>query len=288
MFAIAGVTGQTGAAVARELLDRKQKVRVLVRSDKKGVAWREKGAEPWVLDLGDAAALAAALEGVRGAYLIVPPCYESSEPNAAACRVVDVYRAALESRPIQQVVVLSSIGAQHPKGTGPIIPCHYAEQQLRTLRQTRCTFLRSAYFMENFRNFMPAIRGQGVLPVLVTPSRRTTMVSVQDIGRFTAATLTEPVADHQVVEISGPTEQSFDDVATLFSNALGTQVTAVRVPESNIVATLTSVGMPPPTAELYRQMAVAVEAGLVAFERGSVRQVRGAVPIEEVIARLAA
>jgi uncharacterized protein YbjT (DUF2867 family) len=288
MFAIAGVTGQTGAAVARELLDRKQKVRVLVRSAEKGAAWRAKGAEVSVLDLGDSAALAAALEGVLGAYLMIPPCYESSEPNAAACRVIDVYSAALESNPVKHVVVLSSIGAQHPKGTGPIIPCHYAEQQLGMLRQTRCTFLRSAYFMENFRNFMPAIRGQGVLPVLVTPSRRTTMVSVQDIGRFTAGALTEPIVGHQVVEISGPTEQSFDDVATLFSSVLGTRVMAVRVPESNIVATLTSVGMPPPTAELYRQMAVAVEAGLVAFERGSVRQVRGAVTIEEVIGRLTA
>jgi uncharacterized protein YbjT (DUF2867 family) len=288
MFAIAGVTGQTGAAVARELLERKKKVRVLVRGAEKAAAWRAKGAEVAVLDLADSAAFAAALEGAEGAYLIIPPCYESSEPNAAACRVIDVYRAALESKPVEHVVVLSSIGAQHPKDTGPIIPCHYAEQQLRTLRQTRCTFLRSAYFMENFRNFMPAIRGQGVLPVLVTPSRRTAMVSVQDIGRFTANALTEPTPEHRVIELSGPTEQSFEDVATLFSNALGSPVKAVRVPEGNIVATLTSVGMPPPTAELYRQMAMAVEAGLVAFERGSVRQVRGTITIEEVIGRLTA
>jgi hypothetical protein len=44
--------------------------------------------------------------------------------------------------------------------------------------------------------------------------------------------------------------------------------------------------MPRPTAELYREMALAVDAGLVAFERGQVRQVRGSVTIEDAIRRL--
>jgi uncharacterized protein YbjT (DUF2867 family) len=285
MFVVAGVTGQTGAAVARALLDQKKSVRVLVRSAEKAAAWRARGAAMSVLSLDDSEALAAALKGAEGAYLIVPPCYESPDPNAAACRVVDAYRAALEASPVEHVIALSSIGAQHPDKTGPIIPCHYSEQQLSKLTQTRCTFLRSAYFMENLPNFMRAIKGQGVLPVFSSPSRLTAMVSVQDIGRFAAAAFAEAPAAHQVVEISGPSEHSFDDVAALFSQTLGTGVKAVQVPASSIVATLTSVGMPAPTAELYRQMALAVESGLVAFERGKVRQVRGSVTLEEAIRR---
>jgi len=260
-------------------------VRVLVRSEAKGASWKAKGALVSVASLDDSVALAAAFDGAKGVYLIVPPCYESAEPNAAACRVVDAYRAALEQSPVRSVVLLSSIGAQHAEKTGPIIPCHYAEQQLAALTQTGCTFLRSAYFMENFRNFMGAIRGQGVLPVLFSPSRKTAMVSVQDIGRFAASALVEPIAAHQVVELSGPTEQSFEEVAALFAKALGQAVQAVQVPEDGIVAALTGVGMPPPTAELYREMAMAVGAGLVAFERGKVRQVRGEVSIEEAVRR---
>jgi uncharacterized protein YbjT (DUF2867 family) len=299
MFAVAGVTGQTGAAVASELLERGQQVRVLVRSAEKGAAWRERGADVSVLSLDDVAALVSAFEGIDGAYLIVPPCYDSPDPNAAAFRVVDAYRAALEARPLARLVVLSSIGAQHPDKTGPIIPCHYLERELSKLTRTRCTFLRSAYFMENLPNFLPAIKGDGVLPVLFSPSRVTAMVSVRDIGRFSANTLMaasgpQPpspprmssqaaAAEHDVVEISGPTDQSFNDVAALFSKALGTAVKAVQVPEANIVATLTGVGLPRPTAELYREMAMGVDSGRVAFERGPVRQVRGPTRIEDAI-----
>jgi uncharacterized protein YbjT (DUF2867 family) len=285
MFVVAGVSGQTGASVAAALLARNVAVRVLVRSEEKGAAWRDRGASVSVASLDDSVALAAALEGAQGAYLLVPPCYASAEPNAAACRVVDAYRAALEQSPVQRVVLLSSIGAQHAEKTGPIIPCHYAEQQLAALTQTQCTFLRSAYFMENLPNFMGAIRGQGVLPVLFSPSRKVAMVSVQDIGRFAAGALVEPIPAQQVVEIGGPTEQSFEEVAALFSKALGSAVQAVQVPEGSIVEALTSVGMPRPTAELYREMALGVDAGLVAFERGKVRQVRGEVSIGEAVRR---
>jgi uncharacterized protein YbjT (DUF2867 family) len=285
MFAVAGVTGQTGAAVARALLDQKKSVRVLVRSEEKAAAWRARGAQVSVLNLGDAMALAAALEGVDAAYLIVPPCYESSAPNRAACRIVDGYRAALEKRPIKHLVLLSSIGAQHSDKTGLVVSCHYAEQQLSQLTKTGCTFLRSAYFMENLPLFLRSIQGHGVLPALFSPSRPLPMVSVQDVGRFSAGALAEARDTHQVVEISGPTDHSFDDVAAMFARALGTTVKAVRVPEASIVSTLTSIGIPAPTSELYREMALAVESGLVSFERGKIRHVRGGVTLEEAIRR---
>jgi uncharacterized protein YbjT (DUF2867 family) len=271
MFVVAGVTGQTGAAVAQALLDRNEPVRVLVRNERRGAPWRARGAEVVTLQLEDTDALASAFRGARGAYLIVPPAYEASDPNAAARNVVDVYHAALKRNPVPHAVLLSSIGAQHPENTGPILPCHYAEQRLRQLSDTRFTFLRSAYFMENLRNFMVPIQGQGVLPVLFSTSRRVAMVSVLDIGRIAADALSEGVSSHEVLEVSGPADPSFEDVAALFSRALGSPVKAVQVPEANIVGALTATGMPASTAELYRQMAVAVEAGLVAFERGEIR-----------------
>jgi uncharacterized protein YbjT (DUF2867 family) len=287
MFVVAGVTGQTGAAVAQALLDRKKSVRVLVRKEERGAAWKAKGAEVAVINLDDSSALAGALEGAEGAYLLVPPAYASPAPLATACGIVDAYSVALKISPVKQAVVLSSIGAQHPQKTGPIIPCHYAEQELSKLRDTQCTFLRAAYFMENLASFMGVIKGQGVLPVLFSPARTIAMVAVQDIGRITADVLAEAGPTHQVIEVSGPTDQSFDDVAAMFAKALGSAVKAVQVPEASIVGALTGLGMPAPTAELYREMAMGVEAGLVAFERGKVRHLRGSVRIEDAVRRLA-
>ena len=187
MFVVAGVTGQTGAAVAQTLLDESQPLRVLVRDKKRGASWRARGAEVVTLRLEDTRALGEALRGADGAYLLVPPAYESSDPNAAARGVIDAYHAALSRVPVRHVVVLSSIGAQHSDETGPILPCHYAEQKLSGLTRTSCTFLRAAYFMENLRNFLGPITGRGVLPVLFSTSRQIAMVSVEDIGRITAS-----------------------------------------------------------------------------------------------------
>ncbi len=285
MYVVAGVTGQTGGAVAQELLVRGQAVRALVRSKARAARWAERGVELREVSLDDVHGLRAAFEGARGAYLLVPPANEFDAPNAAACRVVDAYREALEQSPLRHVAMLSSVGAQHEAGTGPILPCHYAERVLVGLKRTRITFLRAAYFMENLRSFLDPVREHGVLPVLFSTDRRVDMVAVSDLARMSVALLMERARKHRVVEAFGPREQTFEQVAASLSVALERPVRAVRVPPDEIVATLQSLGVSRSAAELYREMALGVDSGLVAFERGAVKQVRGATTIEQFVRR---
>ena len=51
MYAVAGVSGQTGAAVARALLEAGETVRVIVRRPEAGADWKAQGAEVAVADL---------------------------------------------------------------------------------------------------------------------------------------------------------------------------------------------------------------------------------------------
>src|SRR5688500_6999772 len=73
MYAIAGVSGHTGAVVATTLLAAGKPVRVIVRDAAKGAEWKAKGAEVAVASLDDRPALAQALRGAEGAYLLIPP-----------------------------------------------------------------------------------------------------------------------------------------------------------------------------------------------------------------------
>ncbi len=57
MYVVAGVTGQTGSAVAETLLGQGKAVRVIVRSAEKGETWRARGAEVAVASLEDANSL---------------------------------------------------------------------------------------------------------------------------------------------------------------------------------------------------------------------------------------
>src|SRR5206468_3733569 len=79
MYVIAGVTGHTGRGVAETLLAQRENLRVIVRNAQQGETWKQRGAEVAVAQLGDATAVAKALGGAKGAYLLVPPRYDTDD-----------------------------------------------------------------------------------------------------------------------------------------------------------------------------------------------------------------
>jgi uncharacterized protein YbjT (DUF2867 family) len=76
MFAITGITGKVGAAVARSLLSADQSVRAVVRDRSKGAAWAQLGYEIAVADLSDTEALTAAFVGTAGVFVLLPPVFD--------------------------------------------------------------------------------------------------------------------------------------------------------------------------------------------------------------------
>src|SRR5688500_5122379 len=120
MYAIAGVSGHTGSVAADTLLAQGKKVRVIVRDAAKGEAWKAKGAEVAIASLDDSAALAKAFAGAEGAYVLLPPSPTSSDPVGHNARVTASIAKAVKAANLPHVVLLSSVGAQHADGTGPI------------------------------------------------------------------------------------------------------------------------------------------------------------------------
>lgn len=285
MFVITGVTGNTGAVVAQTLLDAGQKVRVVVRSADKGAAWRAKGAEVAVASLEDPLALARAFEGASGAYLLLPPDGTHPAFVARGRRLTEGFVEALTRTPVAHVVLLSSVAAHLPSGTGPIQTVGYAEQRLRTIPGVTLTAVRAAYFIENFASGLEPARAQGVLPALFDPARKLDMVSTVDIGRVSALALREPSQTHQVIELAGPAPVSVDDAARALSTHLGRAVTPHRVPSEAIVPTLTGFGMSADVAGLYREMCGAIDRDALVFEGGH-RFVRGQVSLAERLGQL--
>src|SRR3954469_4533381 len=131
MFVIAGASGHTGSVVASTLLAQGHEVRVIVRDEGKGAAWKQKGAEVAIAELDDAAALTRALEGAAGVYALVPPNYAADDLMAAHVPIVDAWQKAIAAARPRHVVLLSSIGAELPSGNGPIASVHRAEDKLR-------------------------------------------------------------------------------------------------------------------------------------------------------------
>ncbi len=73
MYVIMGATGNTGSVAADALLAKGEKVRVLGRSAERLERFVKRGAEAFVADAKDAAALASAFAGARAVYTLIPP-----------------------------------------------------------------------------------------------------------------------------------------------------------------------------------------------------------------------
>jgi uncharacterized protein YbjT (DUF2867 family) len=266
MFVVAGVSGNTGKVVADSLIAQGKAVRAVVRDAKKGEPWKARGAEVAVAELDDAQPLSKALAGAEGAYLLLPPRFESTQVRADNARRAKAIAAAVEASGVKHVVFLSSIGAQHADGTGPIATVHDAEATFGQVRAD-VTFLRAAYFMENWGASLYAL-AQGVLPTFLLADRAIPMVATIDIGTTAAALLVEGGRGKRVVELGGPREYSPRDVAAALARIVGKPISVQQAPEEAMPAALAGAGLNAEWARLYQEMTHGVNTGRVTWEEG--------------------
>jgi uncharacterized protein YbjT (DUF2867 family) len=279
-YVVAGVTGQTGRVVAETLLAEGRKVRVIVRDAAKGEPFRAKGAEVAVADIANEAALTKALEGAEGAYLLVPPSMREKDYRAYEDGIVDAIVGAVRAAKVPHVVLLSSVGAQHAAGTGPIAAMHRAEKLLATVPGTKATFIRAAYFMENLGGSLGTL-GQGFIPTFFAKDLAIPMIATADIGKVAAKALVEGAKETSIIELAGP-EVSASQVAETLARITGKPVAVQEAPLDAVVPTFTGFGMSESLATMYREMIAAVTSGLVAFEGGH-RRAQGTTSVETVL-----
>ena len=283
MYVVFGANGHTGLVVAEKLIESGKRVRAVARDAKRLAPLGAKGAEVVTANLLDAASVANALRGAEGAYLLIPPDNASTDLVARGRKIIDNYVAALSQHGVRHAAVLSSVGAQTPSGTGPIVITHHAETTLPKAAGTKFTFVRAAYFMENILNFAQAIKNDGTLPVFGGGEGfRFPMIATRDIGEVAAAAMVSPPSAHQWIELSGPKEYSFNDAAAEATTILGRPVKATPLPIEAMVPTMTQFGVSSNVAGLYREMTEAFGTGLVRFE-GNKRSVRGKVALGDVL-----
>lgn len=281
-FAIAGVSGNTGKVVAEALLARGKAVRVIVRDAARGAAWKERGAEVAVADLSDAEALGIALQGAEGAYLLVPPSFVEPDFRAYQDRISHALAKAVAASGVGHVVLLSSVGAQHERGTGPIAGLHLTERLLGAIPTARISSLRAAYFIENLAGSLGAVKAGGALPTFFPANLSFPMVSTTDIGGLATELLLDPPGASRIVELG--TDRSHAEIVAALGTVLGRRVELQEAPLEAMVPTLVGFGFSPALAALYAEMTGAVGTGHVAFE--SHRRVESRESLEATLARL--
>jgi NAD(P)H dehydrogenase (quinone) len=282
MFAITGITGKVGAAVARSLLSDDQSVRAVVRDRSKGAAWAQLGCDIAAADISDTAALATAFEGTAGVFVVLPPVFDPAPGFPEAARFIDSLRAALARAKPAKVVALSTVGADAPQ-PNLLNVLGRMEEALGSLPMP-VTFLRSAWFMENAAWDIASAK-KGLIQSYLQPlDRPIPMVSTDDVGRAAAELLKERWEGKRVVELEGAQRVSPNALAAAFAKVLGTPVRAEVVPRDRWESIFRTQGMKNPTPRM--QMIDGFNAGWIDFPDRGAHARKGAISVDQAIATL--
>ncbi|WP_458071211.1 NmrA family NAD(P)-binding protein [Rhodanobacter sp. BL-MT-08] len=283
MYAITGITGQVGSAVAETLIAQGLTVRAVVRDTEKAKRWESRGCEIGVADVNDVAALTNAFQGVDGVFVLLPPIFDPSPGFIEGNAMLASLHAALKITRPPRIVCLSTIGAQASQ-PNLLNLLGMMEASLAEL-PSPVTFLRAAWFMENALWDVPAAREEGVLRSFLQPlDKAFPMVATGDIGKLAAELLQETWAGSRIVELEGPQRVSPNQLAAAFARVLGHPVKAAVVPRDSWIDLFTSQGMKNPTPRA--QMIDGFNQGWIRFESDDADVRKGNTALDTVIAQL--
>jgi NAD(P)H dehydrogenase (quinone) len=281
MYAVTGITGKVGGAVANALLDAGLSVRAVVRDEEKGKPWAAKGCDVAIASVGHADALTKAFSGTDGVFLMTPPDFDP-EPGFPETRANAVaIKAAIGAARPAKVVFLSTVGAQVSE-PNLLNNSTMTEQMLRTV-SVPVALLRAGWFMENAASDVEAARS-GLIPSFLQPlDHAIPMVATVDIGRTAAQLLRDTWNGIRLVELEGPRRYSARDIGSAFAAALGREVRMDPVPRATWEALFRAQGMKHPMPRI--RMVDGFNEGWIDFEGGGEHR-QGVTTLDAVIAGL--
>jgi len=263
MYAITGATGNTGSVIATKLLAGGKQVRVIGRDARRLEDFVRKGAEAFVGDVTDAAALTAAFTGVEAVYAMIPPNPGAPDISAYQERVSDAMVAAITKAGVDHVALLSSVGADKPQKTGPVVGLHNFEEKLGSIAGLNALYVRAGYFMQNTLAQIGVIQNFGLLGGPLHADLAVAMIAAKDIGEWTADELLRlTFSGKQSRELLGQRDLTYKEAASVIGQAIGRPTLSYsQFPPALIKPALVQSGMSSNMADLILEMAEALNSG---------------------------
>jgi uncharacterized protein YbjT (DUF2867 family) len=283
MYAITGITGKVGGALAKALIEAGEPVRAVLRDPAKADVWRDCDCEIAFADMGDATRLAAAFKGAKGVFILPPSEFDPAPGYPEAARQNEVLNNALLAARPERVVCLSTIGADAVQDN-LLSQRTMLEDALGKL-DLPITFLRPGWFMENAAWDVASARDGGALHSFLQPADKTfAMVATQDIGRLAADLIREEWTGKRVVELEGPARVSPNDLAEAFATVLGHSVRLEIVPRESWEDLFHAQGTRNPLPRI--RMLDGFNEGWIDFKNNGQNSLKGKTPLVEVITAL--
>lgn len=263
MYVVLGASGHTGHVVAKTLLSNGQQVRAFGRNASHLQPLAAEGAEIFTGDVTDSGALAKAFQHADSAYIMIPPNTTTKDYRAFQDQASEAIASAARNAGIQNIVTLSSLGAEKTSGTGPVVGLHNLEQKLNQISAANILHLRTGYFMENTLPQVGAIRMMGSAAGPIRPDLKLQMIAAHDIGVIAAqALLGLAFRGKQTQELHGQRDIDYTEAASIIGKAIGKPNLAyIQAPDNQIKGAMVQMGMSEDMAQLILEMAGAINSG---------------------------
>jgi uncharacterized protein YbjT (DUF2867 family) len=245
------------------LLDQGKKVRVVGRDGKKLAPFVARGAEALAADVLDTEALSKAFARAEGVYALIPPIMTSPDYRAYQEQVTDSIAKALETAGVTHAVTLSSIGADKPDKTGPVVGLHNMESKFARISGLNALHLRAGYFMENTLAQVGVIQGFGMMAGPVRADLVLPMIATKDIGVVAAEALVGlDFQGHLTRELLGQRDITYNEAARIIGLAIGKPALAyIQLPDEQVIQAMTGMGMSKSLATLLCEMSASLNNG---------------------------
>lgn len=266
MYVITGATGNTGSVITETLLAKGEKVRVIGRSAERLGRFVKKGAEPFVADVTDAAALTRVFQGALAVYTMVPPVYNAADARGEILRVGSALAEAVEKAGVSHVVNLSSVGAHLAEKAGPVSGLHALEQIFNRISGANVLHLRAGFFMENLFFGIDLIKNMGIMGGSLRGDVPLPFIGTRDIGAAAAEALRKRnFSGKQTRELLGQRDVTMLEAATVIGKAIGKQgLRYVQFPYAQAEQAMQQMGMSASVAKGLNEMYAAINDGLMA------------------------
>lgn len=289
MILLAGGTGRLGSVLTARLTRRGRPVRVLTRDPARAASLTGPGVEVVTGDVRDRASLPAA---VRGADVVVSAVHGFAGPGGVSPATVDfqgnvnLIDAARDAG--AEFVLMSVVGAAAGSPMELARMKYAAEQYLRS--SDACwTIVRATAFLELWidvltktaaRSGRPIVFGHGNNPV--------NFVSVTDVAALLEHAVTDPGARGRILEIGGPGNHTFNQLAAAVQAAAGRTSMPRHVPPPVLQMMAGTVGRVRPELGRKARAALIMDRAALTHDATSARLAYPGLPCTLLSTRLQA
>ncbi|MBV8328060.1 NAD(P)H-binding protein [Chryseobacterium sp.] len=279
---ITGSLGNVAKPLTQQLVHQGHDVTVISSHDSRKHDIESLGAIPAIGSITDTSFLTRTFEGADAVFVMTPPAMTADHIIDSTIHIGKNYAEALKNTNVKRAVMLSSVGAASPVGTGPIRSLHHIEKIYNEVENTSFTFLRAGYFYTNFFNDIPLIQNAGIIGGNYPEDTVIPLVHPSDIAKAAAEELVKDEAGKNIRYIVGDIRKASD-----FAKVLGTSVEKPQLPwvefsDEDSLNGMLQAGLSKDMAELYVEMGSGMKTGIVQkdfIEHGS--PVTGSVQLED-------